>query len=127
MAGTHNRQGRVLRRAFFLSILLAVLATGTSSFSQVLYGSLTGTVTDSTGAVVVGASITAVETETGVKQTGESDSAGIFRFSSLLPGTYKVTISNEGLSTQETPGVRVSANEIRRLDVDLKTAGQHKR
>ena len=123
MAATQNRQGTGSRLALFLMVLVAVLATGTSSFSQVLYGSLTGTVTDSTGAVVVGANVTAVEIQTGVSQTAETDSAGIYRFSNLLPGSYKVTISTKGFSTQETPGVLVSANDIRRLDAELKTAG----
>jgi hypothetical protein len=123
MAATQNRQGTGSRLALFLMVLVAVLATVTSSFSQVLYGSLTGTVTDSTGAVVVGANVTAVEIQTGVSQSAETDSAGIYRFSNLLPGSYKVTISTKGFSTQETPGVLVSANDIRRLDAELKTAG----
>ena len=91
MAATQNRPWTGLRLAFLLMALLAVLAGGTSSFSQVLYGSLTGTVTDATGAVVGGADVTAVETQTGVSQTAETDSAGIYRFSDLLPGSYKVT------------------------------------
>ena len=123
MAATQNRPGTGSRLVFLLMVLLVVLATGTSSFSQVLYGSLTGTVTDSTGAVVGGANVTAVETQTGVSQTAETDSAGIYRFSNLLPGSYKVTITAKGFSTQETPSVPVSANEIRRLDANLKTAG----
>ena len=71
--------------------------------AQVLYGTLTGTVTDPTGAVVVGASVTALETQTGVSQTAETDSAGIYRFTALLPGTYKVTISAPKASPLRRP------------------------
>ena len=109
---------------FALALLFCAMAFSVPIVqAQVLYGTLTGTVTDPTGAVVVGASVTALETQTGVSQTAETDSAGIYRFAALLPGTYKVTITAKGFSTQETPAVPVSANEIKRVDAALKTAG----
>ena len=76
-----------------LALLLLSLLFATSAHAQVLYGSLTGTVTDASGAVVASAEITALETSTGVQATTTSDSAGIYHFATLAPGTYKVTIS----------------------------------
>jgi hypothetical protein len=90
--------------------------------AQVLYGSLTGTVTDPSGAVVASAQVTALETQTGIAQTDTTDSTGNYRFSSLLPGTYKVTIAAKGFSTQETPGVSIRVNEIARVNAGLKAA-----
>jgi Carboxypeptidase regulatory-like domain len=87
--------------------------------AQVLYGSLTGTVTDASEAVLPNAQITVLETQTGVSQSQTTDSAGIYRFPALLPGSYKVTITATGFSTQETPNVPVGANEIRRIDAHL--------
>lgn len=95
--------------------------------AQVLYGSLTGTVTDSTSAAVAGAQVVALELHTGVSGTETSDSSGIYRFTSLVPGTYKVTITAPNFQTQETVGVVVRANEIARVDAQLKvgTAAQN--
>ena len=111
-----------LRLAILLIALLTSLGARTSLFAQVLYGSLTGTVTDPSGAVIVGALVTAAENQTGVTQTGETDSAGIYRFTAILPGTYKVTITAKGFATQETPGVLVNVNEIRRINAALQAA-----
>ena len=113
-----------LRLAILLAILLTFVETGTHSFAQVLYGSLTGTVTDPSDAIIVGAHVTALETQTGVSQTADSDSSGIYRFPSLLPGTYKVTITAQGFSTQETLGVVVHANQIARINGALRTASE---
>ena len=52
--------------------------------AQVLYGTLTGTVTDPSGAAIPGAQIVALEVQTGVSQTATSDSAGIYRFETQI-------------------------------------------
>jgi hypothetical protein len=115
-----NRSRARLRLAFLFVALLIILATGTNSFSQLLYGSLTGNVTDSSGAALAGAQVTAVNTQTGDSNVQNSDSAGIYRFPALLPGTYTVTITGQGFSKQETPGVAVRASEVTRVDAELK-------
>jgi Carboxypeptidase regulatory-like domain/TonB dependent receptor len=106
-----------------LAILGALVLAAPPALAQVLYGTLTGTVVDSTGAVIPGAQVTALEGQTGVSQTATSDSAGIYRFPTLLPGTYKVTIAAGGFAPQESDGVQVNANEIRRQDASLKVGG----
>src|SRR5215472_6643488 len=77
--------------------------------AQVLYGTLIGTVQDTSSALIANAQITATEASTGVTQTATSDSDGIYRFTTLLPGTYKVSISASGFSKQETQGVIITA------------------
>jgi hypothetical protein len=109
--------------AFVLAFLLVLSGQLTSASAQVLYGSLTGTVTDPSGAVIESAEATALEVQTGVAHTATTDSAGNYRFAALSPGTYKVTIAAKGFSTQETPGVDVVGNEIARVNAQLKTAG----
>ena len=93
-----------------------------SAYAQVLYGSLTGTVTDASGAVLSGAKVTVVEVRTGVTQESTSDTSGVYRFTALTPGTYKVTITAPGFATQETPSVQVKTNEVARVDGSLKVA-----
>ncbi|MGH9512213.1 MAG: carboxypeptidase regulatory-like domain-containing protein [Terriglobales bacterium] len=101
----------------FLLMLVASIGQ-----AQVLYGSLTGNVTDPSGAVIAGAQVTALEVQTGVTQAAATDPSGIYRFTALLPGTYKVTISAAGFANQETPGVIVRGNEIARVNAQLTVA-----
>jgi hypothetical protein len=62
-------------------------------------GRINGTVTDSTGAVVVGAKVVAASTETGVTRETETNSAGLYTFPGLKPGTYEITVSSAGFQS----------------------------
>ena len=108
--------------ALVLFLAISVLGLVPRCVAQVLYGSMTGTVSDSSGAMVTGAKVRAVEVDTGVIQEATTDSAGIYRFTAMLPGTYRVTIEASGFTTQETPGVRVNVNEVARVDAQLSVA-----
>ncbi len=103
-------------------VMLALLSFANATYAQVLYGSLTGTVTDASGAVVNGASVSALEVQTGLTRQATTDSSGIYRFTALSPGTYKVTITAPSFAIQETPGVLVAANEVARVDAQLRVA-----
>ncbi len=94
------------------------------SHAQVLYGSLTGNVTDPSGAVVPGARVEAVNVATGVKRETTADSSGIYNVPDLPPGTYKVTVSAPNFGGVATEGVLVAANTVRRVDAQLKLAQQ---
>ena len=113
-----RRLGTAVCVASLLSLLLCPGATR----AQVLYGSLTGTVTDPSGAAVSGAKAEALDVAKGVTQESVADVNGIYRFSALLPGIYKVSISATGFETQVTQSVRVEANEVARVDARLKIA-----
>ncbi|HKW16919.1 MAG TPA: TonB-dependent receptor [Terriglobales bacterium] len=102
-----------------LGILLVCVLLAASVSAQVLYGSLTGTVTDPSGAAVSGAQVQALEVNTGITLQATSDSTGIYRFTTLLPGTYQVAISAAGFSKQQTANVLVRANEVARVDAQL--------
>lgn len=118
---THTNSSRLkLMLVICLGLLLVFSAMGL--YAQVLYGSLTGTVTDASGAIVNGAKITALETRTGVSQTASTDSSGIYRFTNILPGNYKVTINAPGFAGQVTNNVLVRVNEVARVDAGLKVA-----
>jgi hypothetical protein len=77
---------------------------------------------DPSGAAVSGAKVEALDVGKGVTQESTTDTNGIYRFSALLPGIYQVAISISGFNTQVTPGVRVQANEVARVDARLKIA-----
>jgi hypothetical protein len=109
-------------RASFLLLLVYVLAFPHVSLAQVLYGSLTGGVTDPSSAVVSGAKVRSAEIRTGVTQETTTDGNGIYRFITLLPGKYKVTIAAPGFTTQETSEVRIVANQVARVNAVLSVA-----
>lgn len=110
------------RVAIVLLFCAAFVSSAPKCFAQVLYGSLTGTVSDPSGAAVSGARVEALDVGKGMTQETTTDVNGIYRFSALLPGIYKVTIAISGFEKQVTPGVRVEANEVARVDGRLKIA-----
>ena len=121
-AGIGRSRVQWLRNGVAIALLaLLVSAGGAVARAQVLYGTLTGNVTDPSGAALPGATVTAVNKQTGDRQVQTSDSAGIYRFPALLPGTYNVTIEARGFAKQETAGLDVPVNFIQRLDAHLKT------
>lgn len=108
-----------MRLVFVLFTMLAVQQAG---HAQVLYGSLTGNVTDGTGASVPGAKVEAVNTGTGVIKQATTDDRGVYLFSDLQPGAYKVTISAASFSSAVQDGVDLNANTTRRLDARLQVS-----
>ena len=64
--------------------------------AQVLYGSVSGTVSDPSGAVIPGAQVTIVNDTTGFTRTGTTDAAGLYRLLDLPEGTYTLTVSARG-------------------------------
>ena len=101
--------------------VLVALLIGASMVApaQVLYGSLTGNVTDPAEAAVPGAKVEALNVGTGVAQQANTDVRGSYLFNNLQAGTYRVTISAAGFQTTVTDQVVVNANEVRRVDLQL--------
>ena len=106
-----------------LLVLLLVAALPAGAGAQVLYGSLTGTVTDSTGAVIGGATVRALNVGTNVTKEATTDTRGAFLFSDLLPGQYDVTFEAAGFTAVVHKGVRVDSNAVRRVDGRLEVSG----
>jgi hypothetical protein len=104
----------VLLLSFVVLVVVPPCAT-----AQTLYGSLTGSVTDATGAVVPNAKVEVSNIGTGITRQHTTDDRGVYLFSDLQPGTYKVTISAQGLTTRIEEGVRIEVNSVRRLDASL--------
>jgi Carboxypeptidase regulatory-like domain/TonB dependent receptor len=101
------------------SVVLLLLALATTISSQVLYGSLTGTVTDPQDAVLPGVQVVATNVDTGVSKTTVTDRTGGFLFSDLVPGVYDVTFDISGFNKVVQRGVRVDSNAVRRVDTQL--------
>ena len=103
---------------------LLVLTTGSASAQLSGKGSITGTVTDPTGAVVPGATITATNPATGFSVTETSKSAGEFTISPLDPGIYVITVKANGFESISQRDVHVNAMEIFSYSPQLTVGGQ---
>jgi len=92
------------------------------TYSQVLYGSLTGNVADQNGAVVHGVKVEAHNVGTGLSRETTTDENGGYQFSGLQPGTYRLTFTFASFKTLIQENVSVEANSSRRLDAQLQVA-----
>ncbi len=95
----------------WLTILLCVVVVPVA-FGQRLDGTLRGTILDSTGAVVPEAEVTATNQASGVVQTTQTSSAGIYIFPNLLVGNYTVAVKAKGFSTYVRRDVNVASNQV---------------
>jgi len=104
--------------------LLLLLATALLSAQTAGTGAVTGTVTDSSGAVIPNATVTATQTETGQERTATTSADGTYRFSLLPPGTYKVTFTASGFKPIEVSGFNVNVTEAPVLNRSLEVGAQ---
>jgi hypothetical protein len=101
-----------------LFVLLLILSA-TMARAQVLYGTISGNVTDSSGAVISNGSVTAVNVATGTSRTVTTNNQGIYLIQDLQPGTYTVTVNATGFASLKAIGVLVNPNQITRSDAQL--------
>lgn len=99
-----NTDRRLLRTSL-LGVLCFGLLLSESSLAQVSGGSITGTATDPTGAVIPGATVTIVNRGTGVVQTLQTTPTGLFNEPNLDPGNYDVTVKAAGFSSVKAEAI----------------------
>src|SRR4030095_3090484 len=89
--------------------------------AQTFRGTILGTITDPSGAVVSGAKVTVRNTNTGLERTRKASADGSYSIPELPIGTYSVTVNQAGFQTSVTTNVNVDVPTERRVDVVLKT------
>src|SRR5450759_3374729 len=102
------KNGRITMRVLYC-LLAALLAVATVTAQVGGTGTIQGTVTDPSGAVLAGASVVATNVETGVQTSRKTTEAGFFVLSPLQPGEYTVTIKAEGFQTLTQKSLEVVA------------------
>ncbi len=107
-----------LSRFLLACSLLGML--GSSALGQNVTGSITGVVTDPSGAVVVGATVTAQNTETGVATTAQTNEAGIYAIRFLPIGSYTLTIDAKGFSSEKVALFPLEINQTAKINVGVK-------
>ncbi len=105
---------------FNISLLVALLVNGSRALGQADAG-VTGTITDNTGAVVGGASITITNEATSVAQHVVSGSAGTYTVRGLLPGSYSIEVDAKGFSRSLKRGVLVEVSTTGTIDFNVQT------
>jgi hypothetical protein len=101
-------------------MVLALALSGPISFAQQTLGGITGVVTDPQGAILPGATVTAVNTGTGLKRTQTTGSNGFYNFPDLPIGTYTLTFTLSGFEAEKIPTIAVQADRTVTLPAQLK-------
>ncbi len=103
-----------------ISILLAAVFTiAKPSFGQT-FGQITGLVTDASGGVLVGASVTVTNPQTAFTRTENTNDSGLYTFPNLLPGLFDIRVTAPGFQTSVRNGVELQVQQVARLDFQLK-------
>src|SRR5580698_2352028 len=106
------------RNAYRMLVAALVLCTATA-WGQSQNGSLSGQVTDKTGAAIPQATVTLNSTERHIPQTTSTDSEGRYSFPNNPPGTYELTIDAKGFKTYVKTGIELSVSQTARADAQL--------
>ncbi len=116
---------RMQWRIYFVALFLLVTQFNIAAFaqSQAASGSIEGTITDTTGAVVAGVRVSAVNLQTGLTRDTETNSEGLYRLQVLPVGDYNVSIEKQGFATIKRDAVKVQVGDKVTLDIELGAAG----
>jgi hypothetical protein len=110
---------RILHAGRLAAAAMVFILTSGLGHAQRYLGSIQGEVTDSTGAVVPNAEITAEEITTHFKTIGKTNPSGVYTFGSLNPGTYTVTSAASGFRSETRSNVVLTAGNLEQIDFHL--------
>ena len=104
--------------AFTTAVVLFALFNAPAA-AQSTFGSITGTVTDQTGARIADARITVTNQDTGVSRKTSTGADGVYGVPDLLPGNYRVAVEANGFNLLERSGIVLDANRVVNVDAQL--------
>src|SRR5579872_1420899 len=108
----------------FLALFLAGMLPVTPQTSS---KAILGTVTDASGAVVVGAKITLLQVQTGIKRQDTTSGTGDYNFPLLDPGEYSVTVEAPGFKTETRSGIQLELDLKARIDFHMEVGTEAQR
>ena len=116
-----------MKRAIYFTSLLVLLSVFFVNAPQALaqgtdLGTIAGSVTDSSGAVVANADVTITDLATGAARAAKSNTQGEYRVFGLRSGGYKVTVKAAGMGTAVLTGIRLNGSDVVTADAVLKVA-----
>jgi hypothetical protein len=113
-----KRLAEIFRGLLFAILLLLPVAL----FSQAYFGTVSGEITDPTGAVVPGAKVLLTDQAKGFVFNAKTDSSGRYLFPSIPPGMYTVSVETEGFQKEVRTGIKVDVTENATANLRLKVA-----
>ncbi len=115
-----NTRNAIVRTARnFLSICILFLCASSVALAQAGRGSISGLVSDPSGAIVSGATVTALDHATGVSLHTVTSAGGLYSFISLTPGNYVVTASQKGFASVAQDNVLVTVDHVSTVNIAL--------
>ncbi len=127
-AGSWKPRGarRIVALAFIGAVLSALSMSPGVVWAQMTTGTILGTVTDASGARVPGVKVTITNVGTGVRQTSETNSAGIYVVPTLIPGTYEVSVEKAGFHKSIETGITLQVDQKVPVNVTLQVGSTTK-
>ncbi len=102
---------------------LVYLAMSISSLNGQTFAEITGTITDSTGAVVPGATVSVINSQTNQERRVESNESGNYTVPFLVPGGYSTKVQHGGFKGSVRSGIRLQVGDVARVDFVLDVGG----
>src|SRR6476660_8150985 len=110
---------RIARFSLIAAFVVFLLALVPSAVAQITSGTITGVVTDTSGAVVAGANVTITSTQTGGVRTSTTSAEGSFSFPELSPGIYNITVTKQGFKKVEQKGVEAHVADLTNVTIKM--------
>src|ERR1700733_3942825 len=114
---------RFLTRVLVLLAAVCLLSPSPTAFGQAVYGSIYGTVTDSTGAIVPAATVTVTDEAKGTSVNVQSNGTGDFTVEHLIPDVYDVKVEAKGFKGYEQKGIQLFADTSIKVAAALTIGG----
>ena len=120
------RSGRVGRNVtpFAFAFLLSALSFSLPASAQLTTADILGTITDSSGAAIPGATVTLTNTDNQAKRTTTTNGSGDYSFTLLPVGHYSVTVKASGFNTSSTQDLSVEAGDRARADAHMQIGSE---
>src|SRR5579864_4590029 len=117
---SRNKPGTIFSICIHALILTLAFLISTPVYSQIVGGTLSGTITDASGAAVPNATVTIKNGATGVITNAASNAQGLYNAPNLLPGTYEVTVTASGFDTKVINNVVLAVGAQQVLNFSMK-------
>ena len=103
--------------------MLVLISLFSVRLSGQAVGTIVGTITDASGAVIAKAKVTALKEDTHIAQTAVTSDTGTYAIPHLSVGTYTVTVEVSGFASKSVTGIMLDVSQQRELDFKLSPAG----
>ena len=111
------QMARNRKTVYVLSVVVDILLFSLSLFAQGNFGRILGTITDQSGAVIGGATVSIIDTQRGLARTLTTDQAGEYNAPTLIPGIYTVRVEASGFKRLERPKIVLEVGQEIRVDL----------